>query len=360
MTTLPSNTALALDWITASRAQPWQPPRGAAPWGWAALALLMAGVVPLSGSDYLFSAVLIPWLVLSLAGLGQNLLTGYAGQLSVGSAAFMCVGAFASYNLLLRVPGLPLLLALAGGGLITAAFGAVVGLPSLRIRGFYLIVATLAAQFFAPWVFTQFGWFSNFSASGVISAPRLVVAGVDLSHPAGRYLLTLVVTALLTLAAWALVRGPLGRQWQAVRDMETAAAVMGLPVAWAKLSAFAVSSFVLGVAGALWAFAYVGTVEPHGFDLARSFQVLFIVILGGLGSIVGSFIGAAFMVLLPIALSNLAGAGLAGGIDAGNLPNAEKIVVGTLIIVFLIREPDGLWKLARGWFERCRRWPLRH
>lgn len=345
----------------ASQAVPWHPERPvASAVAWAAVAALALWAVPAWGSDYLFSAVLIPWLVLSLAGLGQNLLTGYAGQLSVGAAAFMCVGAFASYNLLLRIEGLPLFLALAGGGLITAAFGAVVGLPSLRIRGFYLIVSTLAAQFFVPWVFVQFGWFSNFSASGVISAPRLVVGAVDLSHPAGRYLVTLVVTALLTGAAAALVRSPLGRQWQAVRDMETAALVMGLPVARAKLSAFAASSFVLGVAGALWAFAYVGTVEPHGFDLARSFQVLFIVILGGLGSIAGAFLGAAFMVLLPIALSNLAGQGpWAGWIDAGNLPNAEKIVIGTLIIAFLIREPEGLWKLVSSAVDRCRHWPLR-
>jgi branched-chain amino acid transport system permease protein len=350
---------VAADWTAASQARPWRAPAGAVPWAWGLGALLAFGLVPALGSDYVFSAVLVPWLVLSLAGVGQNLLTGCAGQLSVGSAAFMCVGAFASYNLLLRVPGLPLPAALALGGAITALFGALVGLPSLRVRGFYLIAATLAAQFFVPWVFVRFGWFSNFDASGVISAPPLRVAGQDLSHPAGRYLLTLTTTAVLTLAAGALVRGPLGRQWQAVRDMETAAAVMGLPVAAAKLSAFAASSFVLGVAGALWAFAYVGTVEPHGFDLARSFQVLFIVILGGLGSIAGPFLGAAFMVLLPIALSNLAGAGPAGWIDAGNLPNAEKIVVGTLIIVFLVREPDGLWKLVQTGARRCRRWPLR-
>jgi branched-chain amino acid transport system permease protein len=347
-----------LDWTAASSARAWRSPAGAAPWLLAAGLALALGLLPRVGSDYLFSAVLVPWLVLSLAGLGLNLLTGYAGQLSVGSAAFMCVGAFATYNLLLRVPGLPLPLALLLGGAIAAAFGVLVGLPSLRIKGFYLIVSTLAAQFFVPWVFIKFGWFSNDNPSGVISAPKLVVAGQDLSSPAGRYALTLAVVVVLTLVARNLAAGSVGRQWRAVRDMDTAAEVIGIPLARAKLLAFAVSSFYLGVAGALWAFAYLGTVEPHGFDLTRSFQVLFIVILGGLGSVAGAFIGAAFMVLFPILLSNLASQWLAGVVDPGNYENAQKIVLGALIIFFLVREPEGLWRLLQRRAQRWRCWPL--
>lgn len=351
-------STVASDWTHASSARLWRPPLGARPW-WILIGLALAlAWLPRVGGDYLFSAVLIPWLVLSLAGLGLNLLTGYAGQLSVGSAAFMCVGAFASYNLLLRLPGLPLPAGLLLGGAVAAAFGVLVGLPSLRIKGFYLIVSTLAAQFFVPWVFVRFGWFSNHNPSGVISAPRLVVAGQDLSSPAGRYLLTLAVVLLLTLLARNLANGDIGRQWRAVRDMDTAAEVIGIPVRRAKLLAFAVSSFYLGVAGALWAFAYVGTVEPHGFDLARSFQVLFIVILGGLGSVAGPFLGAAFMVLFPILLSNLATQWLAGLIDPGNFENAQKIVLGSLIIFFLIREPEGLWRLLQRRWQRWRSWPL--
>jgi branched-chain amino acid transport system permease protein len=305
------------------------------------------GVVPFIGNDYWFSAVLIPFLVLSLAGLGLNLLTGYAGQLSLGSAAFMAVGAFATYDFQLRLPGIPLPLSLFLGGLTAAAVGVAFGLPSLRIKGFYLIVSTLAAQFFVEWAFTRFGWFSNDNASGVISAPPLVILGHDFGSPSGRYLLTLVVVTALTLAAWNLVRSETGRRFMAVRDRDTAAAVMGIPILRTKLTAFAVSSFYCGVAGALWAFTYVGTVEPHGFDLGRSFQILFIVIIGGLGSVAGAFVGAAFLVFLPLAMDNLSVSLLAGRFDPGSLQNAQKIIFGVVIIVFLIKEPEGLVQLWR-------------
>jgi branched-chain amino acid transport system permease protein len=322
------------------------------------LGLLAFVGVPLVGNDYWFSAILVPFLVLSLAALGLNLLTGYAGQLSLGSAAFMAVGAFAAYDFLLRVPHLPLLLGFALGGLTAAAVGVLFGLPSLRIKGFYLIVSTLAAQFFVEWALTKFGWFSNFNASGVITAPRLLVLGHDLGNPRGRYLLSLTVVLSMTILARNLVRSQTGRNWMAVRDMDTAAAVIGIPILETKLLAFAISSFYCGVAGALWAFAYLGTVEPHGFDLDRSFQILFIIIVGGLGSISGAFLGAAFIVLLPILMDNLAATFLSGVIDAGHLENIQKMIFGGLIIFFLIKEPAGLARsLERGW-ERVRRWPL--
>ncbi len=325
--------------------------RLARPWLLPGLALLAA----LGGTDYWFSAILIPFLALSLAGLGLNLLTGYAGQLSLGSSAFMAVGAFAAYNFVLRVPGLPLLVALGLGGLTAAGVGMLFGLPSLRIKGFYLIVSTLAAQFFVEWALTKFVWFSNHNASGVISAPPLVIAGHDFSTPRGRYLLTLTVVAALTAVARNLVRGEVGRSWMAVRDMDTAAAVIGIPMLKTKLLAFATSSFYCGVAGALWAFAYLGTVEPHGFDLDRSFQILFIIIIGGLGSIAGSFLGAAFIVLLPILMDNLAAHLFAGVVDPGHLENIQKAVFGALIVLFLIKEPDGLVRLLRGLRQRVKR-----
>lgn len=315
-------------------------------------------VVPFVGDDYWFSAVLVPFLVLSLAGLGLNLLTGYAGQLSLGSAAFMAVGAFATYNFQLRVPGIPLLASLALGGLTAAAVGVAFGLPSLRIKGFYLIVSTLAAQFFVEWAFTKFGWFSNNNASGVISAPPLVILGHDFSTPSGRYVLTLAIVVVLTVAAWNIVRSETGRRWMAVRDRDTAAAVMGIPILRTKLLAFAVSSFYCGVAGALWAFTYLGTVEPHGFDLGRSFQVLFIVIIGGLGSVAGAFVGSAFLVFLPLAMDNISVKLFAGRFDPGMLQNTQKIIFGALIIVFLIKEPEGLVQLWRTARARFGRWPL--
>ncbi|ANI60282.1 branched-chain amino acid transport system permease protein [Pseudomonas sp. PvR086] len=329
-------------------------------YGLVALLLLAFVGVPYLGNDYWFSAILIPFLVLSLAGLGLNLLTGYAGQLSLGSAAFMAVGAFATYNVELRVPGSPLLLSMALGGGVAALVAVLFGLPSLRIKGFYLLVSTLAAQFFVTWALTRFSWFSNNSASGVISAPRLEILGVDLNSPVGRYLLTLGVVVALFWLGKNLVRSELGRNWMAVRDMDTAAAVMGIALLKTKLLAFAISGFFLGVAGALWAFTYLGTVEPHGFDLNRSFQILFIIIIGGLGSILGNFLGAAFIVLFPVLLSNLVALLPAGLIDAGQIENLQKMAFGALIIVFLVKEPEGLARLWQKFRERARLWPLRY
>lgn len=316
--------------------------------------------VPWLGNDYWFSAILLPLLVLSLAGLGLNLLTGYAGQLSLGSAAFMAVGAFAAYNLQLRVPGLPLLVSFALGGVIAALVAVAFGLPSLRIKGFYLLVATLAAQFVVEWVLTRFSWFTNDNASGVITSPPLLIAGLDFSSPRGRYLLTLTVVVVLFWLGKNLVRSELGRNWMAVRDMDTAASVIGIRLFKAKLLAFAISGFYLGVAGSLWAFAYLGTVEPHGFDLSRSFQVLFIIIIGGLGSVLGNVLGAAFIVLFPILLANLFGLLPGGLIDSGQLENLQKMFFGALIIAFLIKEPEGLARLWQRFRQRARIWPLRY
>lgn len=323
----------------------------------ASLAVLAA--VPGVASEYWLSAVLTPFLILSLAGLGLNLLTGYAGQLSLGSAAFMAIGAYATYSFAVRLPGLSLLVDLALGGLSTAAIATLFGLPSLRIKGFYLIASTLAAQFFVEWLLTKVSWFSNDDTSGVLSAPRLSIFGWSIATPVSRYQFVLGVVAVLFALATSLVRSELGRRWMAVRDMDTAAAVIGIPIGRTKLLAFAVSSFVIGIAGALWAFAYLGTVEPHGFDLNLSFQVLFIIIIGGMGSISGNFYGAAFIVLLPIALSHAAGALAAIGVDVGQLQNLQKILFGALIILFLIKEPDGLARLVQIARQHLRNWPLR-
>lgn len=329
-----------------------------APALWTLLAVAFV-VVPLLGSDYWLNAILIPFLVLSLAALGLNLLTGYAGQTSVGAAGFMAVGAFASYGVLLRLPELPLPLALLGGGLIAAATGLVFGIPSGRIKGFYLMVTTLAAQFFLEWLFAKFPWFYNYASSGTISAPRLAFLGWDLSGPVGRYLLVLSCVVLLTWVAVNLVRSRIGRNWMAIRDMDTAAAVIGIQVARDKRLAFAVSAFYLGIAGALWAFAYLGTASAASFDINRSFQILFIIIIGGLGSIAGNFIGAAFISLLPLLLDHLGQWLFGGRIDAGQLQNLQKIIFGVAIIAFLIKEPEGLVRLFERLRGRLKVWPLR-
>jgi branched-chain amino acid transport system permease protein len=322
------------------------------------LLVFAGGVLPLIGNDYLFEAVLMPFLALSLAAVGLNLLTGYAGQVSLGTAAFMAVGAFSAYNIQLRIPELPLLATFVLAGLVTAGVGLVFGLPSLRLKGFYLAVSTLAAQFFVQWVFTKFGWFSNYSPSGVISAPHLDVFGIDANSPVGRYLLSLGVVVALTWVAVRLARTQTGRNWIAVRDAEVAATIIGVPVLHAKLLAFAISSFYAGVAGVLWAFCYLRTVEPAGFDLERSFQVLFIIIIGGLASTKGAFFGSAFIVVFPLLLSRIGNALFASVFDAGIVEVVNKIVVGALIIAFLIAEPAGLAALWSRFKLRLKTWPF--
>jgi branched-chain amino acid transport system permease protein len=297
---------------------------------------------------------------MGLAGIGLNLLMGYAGLVSLGSAAFMSVGAFASYNLLLRAPWLPLPLTLIAAGLIAAVAGVFFGLPSLRIKGFYLAASTLGAQFFFEWLFTSYRWFSNNSLTLTISAPRLQFLGIDLRPAPGRYLLVVATTALLWLLASNLARSRIGRDWMAIRDMDKAAAVIGIPVASRKLLAYAISSFVTGIAGALFAFAYLGTADAHSFDLDKSFEVLFIVLIGGSATLFGNFLGAAFIVLTPIVLTRIVEwLDLATVFDNGVLVNVERMLFGIIIIVLLIREPDGLASLLQRIRARWQVWPLR-
>ncbi|GAB4175241.1 MAG: branched-chain amino acid ABC transporter permease [Rhodocyclaceae bacterium] len=317
-------------------------------------------VVPVVADQYWLQAIIIPTLIFSLAAIGLNILTGYAGQLSLGSAAFMAVGAFGAYNFVLRVPGMPILAAFVLGGLCAAAVGILFGLPSLRIKGFYLAVATLAAQFFIVWVLTKFGWFSNDSSSGVITAQKVRILGYTFASPQSKYLLTLAIVTLLALAAKNMARSTIGRAWMAVRDMDVAAEVIGIRLLRAKLMAFAVSSFYCGVAGALYAYTYLGTVEPEGFNLDLSFRILFMIIIGGVGTVLGSFLGAAFIVLLPIALDNLLPALFGDSLPAGITSNLQLIVFGALIIFFLIVEPHGLARLWQIGKEKLRLWPFPH
>src|SRR5881394_1302763 len=318
-------------------------------------------VVPFGATPYLFSAILIPFLILSLAALGLNILTGYAGQVSLGTAAFMAVGAFASYNFMLRVPGMPILLAFIGGGVMAAFVGILFGLPSLRIRGFYLAVATLAAQFFILWFLTKVGWVTNYNPSGVITAQQIVILGYAFTTPAAKYLLVLSIVAAMALAAKNMARGNAGRSWMAVRDMDVAAEVIGIRLMRAKLLAFAVSSFYCGVAGALFAYAYLGTVEPEAYNLDLSFRILFMIIIGGVGTVLGAFLGSAFIVVLPIALS--VGVAFLNDTLHLNIPssvgsNLELMVFGGLIIFFLIVEPHGLARIWQITKEKMRLWPF--
>jgi branched-chain amino acid transport system permease protein len=329
-----------------------------------ALLLLVAFVaVPLLGDQYWLSAILTPFLILALAALGLNILTGYAGQLSLGTAAFMAVGAFMAYNAMLRIPYMPILGAFAIGGLCAAAVGLAFGLPSLRIKGLYLAVATLACQFFVLWAINRIGWLSNYSSSGVITAQRIEMLGYGIDTPVSKYLLTLAIVALMALAAKNLMRSETGRAFMAVRDMDVAASVIGIPMMKTKLLAFAISSFYCGVAGALYAYTYLGTVEPEAFTLDLSFRVLFMIIIGGVGSILGSFLGAAFITLFPTFL-NLGSKWLENllqiEVSHAVVSNAEAIIFGGLIIFFLIVEPLGLARLWQITKEKLRLWPFPH
>jgi branched-chain amino acid transport system permease protein len=320
-------------------------------------------VVPMLASDYLFRAILIPFLIISLAALGVNILVGYCGQISLGSGAFMAVGAYGAYNFFVRIPGMPLVPALILGGLCATAFGILFGLPSLRVKGLYLAVATLAAQFFSDWMFLRIKWFTNDSPSGSVSVSDLQVFGLPIASAQSKYWLCLAILVVMALLAKNLVRGAIGREWMAIRDMDVAAAVIGIRPMYAKLSAFAVSSFIIGVAGALWGFVYLGAWEPAAFSVDISFRLLFMVIIGGLGSILGGFLGAAFITILPIALSQAlpALAGLFGvEISTAGVSHAELMIFGGLIVWFLIVEPHGLaklWSIAK---QKLRLWPFPH
>jgi len=315
--------------------------------------------VPLLAPEYLFRAILIPFLILSLAALGLNLLVGYCGQISLGTGGFMAVGAYAAYNLFVRIDGMPAVAAILLGGVFATIVGVLFGIPSLRIKGLYLAVATLAAQFFTDWAFLRIKWLTNDSSSGSVNVANLSLLGWKIESPVDKYLFCLGFVVVFALVAKNLVRSHIGREWMAMRDMDVAAAVIGIRPVYAKLTAFAVSSFFVGVAGALWGFVHLGSWEPAAFNIDRSFQLLFMIIIGGLGSIMGSFLGAAFIVVLPIFLDNLPY--LFGiPVDTALAAHLTFMIFGALIVFFLVVEPHGLARLWSIGKEKLRLWPFPH
>jgi len=320
-------------------------------------------IVPFFINDYWVNAIFLPFLIYSIAAIGLNILVGYCGQVSLGTGGFMAVGAYAVYKLMTAFPEVNILIHVVLAGGVTAFVGVLFGLPSLRIKGFYLAVATLAAQFFLVWLFNRVPWFYNYSASGQINAPERTVFGEPITGANtdawAAYLVCLVFVTLSALLARNLTRGTLGRKWMAIRDMDIAAEIVGVNPLSAKLSAFAVSSFFVGIAGALFFAVYLGAVEVgEAFGINKSFLVLFMIIIGGLGSIFGSFAGAAFLVLLPVFLKNVLVGGLGWPTDLA--AHLEFIIVGGLIITFLVLEPHGLAQLWRVIKEKLRLWPFPH
>ncbi|GAA6165360.1 branched-chain amino acid ABC transporter permease [Pelagimonas sp. KU-00592-HH] len=320
-------------------------------------------VVPFLINDYWANAILLPFLIYAIAAIGLNILVGYCGQVSLGTGGFMAVGAYACYKLMTAMPEVNIFFHVLISGGITAFVCVLFGLPSLRIKGFYLAVATLAAQFFLVWLFNRVPWFYNYSASGQINAPERTLFGIEVTGPNTQawatYLFCLVFLVGSAWIARNLTRGMTGRKWMAIRDMDIAAEIIGVNPLKAKISAFAVSGFFVGISGALFFSVYLGAVEVgEAFGINKSFLVLFMVIIGGLGSMFGSFAGAAFLVLLPVVLKVV-------GVDWLGMPtdlvaHLQLVIVGGLIVVFLILEPHGLAQLWRVAKEKLRLWPFPH
>ena len=329
--------------------------------GIAVILLLAFVVIPLTGSTFVLSSVMIPILVFSLAAISLNILTGYTGLISLGTAGFMGVGAYACYKLTSIFPGINIIVHIALSGFFAAAVGVLFGLPSLRIKGFYLAVATLAAQFFLSWCFIRVPWLYNYNVSGAIEVPTRTLFGITITgpnaSPMARYYVVLGFVVVMTWLASNLVHGRIGRMWMAVRDMDIAAELIGIRLYPTKLLAFAVSSFYCGVAGALMVFLWLGASEADSFNINQSFLILFMVIIGGLGSLVGSFFGAAFIWGLPI-LMRVMPEWFGVSINSATVEHLQFMLVGALIVFFLIVEPHGLarlWQIAK---QKLRVWPF--
>lgn len=319
-------------------------------------------LIPLFASDFILSSVMIPFLVFSLAAIGLNILTGYTGLISLGTGAFMGVGAYACYKLMTIFPGVNIIIWIISAGFFSALVGIIFGIPSLRIKGFYLAVATLAAQFFLQWCFVRIPWLYNYNASGAIEVGTRTLFGIPIvgpnATPEARYYVLLCIVVALTWIASNLVHGKVGRSWMAVRDMDIAAELMGIKLLDTKLLAFAVSSFYAGVAGACMMFLWYGGGEASdAFNINQSFLILFMVIIGGLGSLIGSFFGAAFISMLPTVLKfGLPAIGIP--LSGATAEHLIHILVGALIIFFLIVEPHGLARLWQIGKQKLRMWPF--
>jgi branched-chain amino acid transport system permease protein len=329
-----------------------------AKWTMAALTLLFVVIVPVVLSEYHLS-ILNLIMIAAVGALGLNILVGYTGQISIGHGALMSVGAYTAANLITRLHA-PFWLALPAGGAMAAVIGAIIGIPSLRIKGLYLAIATLAGQLIIEWVINHVPWISG-GVQASIEVPRPSVFGVPLRSQAQLYLFLLFFTALAIAATINLMRSRIGRAFIAIRDQDIAAEIIGIDIFRYKLWAFAISSFYAGVTGVLYTY-YLGIANYEQFQINVSIDYLAMIIIGGLGSVLGSILGAIFVTLLPIATRWILEA--AGGVffslaDLANIiPNLRLIMFGGLIIVFLAVEPEGLNRLWRNILSYFRVWPF--
>jgi branched-chain amino acid transport system permease protein len=329
-----------------------------AKWTVAGLAVLFTIILPLSLSEYHLS-ILNLILIAVVGAVGLNILVGYTGQISIGHGALMSVGAYTAANLITRLHA-PFWLALPAGGVMAAAIGAVIGIPSLRIKGLYLAIATLAGQLIIEWTINHVPWISG-GVQASIEVPRPTFLGTPLKTQGQLYLFLLFFAALAIVGAINLTRSRIGRAFIAIRDQDIAAEIIGIDIFRYKLLAFAISSFYAGVTGVLYTY-YLGIANYEQFQITVSIDYLAMIIIGGLGSVLGSILGAIFVTLLPIVTRlTLEGAGglIFSQADLANIiPNLRLVMFGGLIILFLALEPEGLNRLWRNIVSYFRVWPF--
>src|SRR5215471_13235851 len=333
-------------------------PLPVARWAVGAVAVLFFGILPLTLSDYLLSIANLVCVAI-VGAVGLNILVGYTGQVSIGHGAFMSVGAYTAANLANRLDS-PWPVNLLAGGLMAAAVGAIVGIPSLRIKGLYLAIATLAGQFIIEWIINHVTFISGgVQASIPVARPRIGAMSLDSQRAIYYFLLVFVLLALL--GNMNLIRSRVGRAFIAIRDQDIAAEIIGINIFRYKLLAFAVSSFYAGVTGVLYTY-YLGIANYEQFQLGVSIDYLAMIIIGGLGSVLGSIFGAIFVTLLPIVIrtlmENVGGLFFAPQTVLNLIPNLRLMMFGALIIFFLIVEPEGLNRLWRNIRNYFRIWPF--
>jgi branched-chain amino acid transport system permease protein len=327
-------------------------------WTVLAVVLLFAVILPVSLHEYYLSIINLS-LIAVVGALGLNILVGYTGQISVGHAAFMSVGAYTAANLAVKL-GLPFWITLPAGGLMAALIGAIVGIPSLRIKGLYLAIATLAGQLIIEWIINHTPAISG-GAQASIQVPRPELWGYELKTQGQLYFFLLFFAALAIVATLNLVRSRIGRAFIAIRDQDIAAEIIGINIFRYKLLSFAVSSFYAGVCGVLYTY-YLGIANYEQFQIGVSIDYLAMIIIGGLGSVLGSILGAVFVTMLPIvlrlAMEPLAGMFFSPGEMSSVIASTRLVLFGGLIIFFLVVEPEGLNRLWRNIRNYFRVWPF--
>jgi branched-chain amino acid transport system permease protein len=324
----------------------------------AGVAVLFFLVIPLTLHEYYLSVANLVWIAV-IGALGLNILVGYTGQVSIGHGAFMSVGAYTAANLATRL-GAPWPVTLIAGGLMAALIGAIVGIPSLRIKGLYLAIATLAGQLIIEWTINHVTFISGgVQASIEVARPR--IGPYVLSSQRAMYYFLLAFVVIAIVGTMNLVRSRIGRAFVAIRDQDIAAEIIGINIFRYKLLAFAISSFYAGVTGVLYTY-FLGIANYEQFQIGVSIDYLAMIIIGGLGSVLGSIFGAMFVTLLPIiiryAMEALSGVFFSQAVMLNLIPALRLTLFGALIIVFLIVEPEGLNRLWRNIRSYFRIWPF--